>query len=207
METATALDSISAVLQQIPENEQEQFAAIAARWADDFWSIGDYTNTLLDRVRRGHIIGTAAAVYGAVRAMLNQEVSVRTIERWARVAAHYTPAMRHQYDMLPFAHLELACRYGGEWWRVLDASMNYLSEYGRPPSVEWLIRYMANKLDDDDNETPEDDVGLNAEKQIARFLAVVRGFYRIVDELPIPNVELVRELLERLQGLLEEVGL
>lgn len=191
-------DSISAVLKQIPDDEQMRLGAIALALNKAFWEIGDYVNMMIARQHSGLIQGSIAAIYGAVRAMLNEEISIRTLERWARVADFYSAAMRRQYDELPFSHLELAVRYGDDWYRVLDTSLAYIQQYGRPPSVEWLIRQMANP----GQVMPQDDVVLPPEQtnaELTAFASSLERFYQALDRLELPDKDRVRKLIEELQ--------
>jgi hypothetical protein len=144
------VNGVVIVLNAISEEDKQLFDQVAENSrAVRFW-LGDKANEYKAVIRAGGLPGAQVMdVYAAIAQLVKYEYKPSSIELFSRIAEVYSEAERSQYEILPFSHLALACRFGKRKHGVLQLSLNYLEERGRLPSETWLESAAASAAYDD----------------------------------------------------------
>lgn len=135
------------IIRATPDHIQHRLLQIGESIGAHRWEIGDIANWILARCRELGFSVTQRAVCAAVAAMCNGEVSAATVERYSLIAEFYPEPVRLEYEPLPWVLFETARRLGNSWRMALDFCMDYLADYGHPPSRAVVEMRFANEIE------------------------------------------------------------
>ncbi len=127
----------------IPEEWQMELLLIADNVKEHAWRIGDITNEVIrfyKNVQDEHV--SKMDIYAAVGSFCG--LSSRTVRYYANVAQKIPPEMRHEYDVLSFAHFAAAVS-NEDPKKALDYAVDSFDVSGRPATVDEIIREFSTR--------------------------------------------------------------
>lgn len=114
------------------------------------WVVGDLFNDIMAYVRANEVEATRPDVanYLLFNLGLDGERSFSSVLIDAAAAGFWSRELREKYSVLPFSHFRFAAGFGMDAAVVLDTAMQFLDQYGRPPTRKWLEKqYHFNTLE------------------------------------------------------------
>jgi len=122
----------------IPKSYLEDLIQLREEMTMSYWKIGDITNAIITMSVANKMPIEKMKVYQAVGSVVGK--ADRSVRLYSYLASFYPPDIRKLYEVLPYSHFVVACQYkgGSEWEEVLNKALDFMDEFGLPPSVERL---------------------------------------------------------------------
>jgi len=127
---------VNAVLRVIPEEEISVAISKGQRDSSEKWEWGDRALLWIALALKSGIACTRDHVYTALSQVSG--IPKRTLRHYADHALYFNPDIRELYEPMPYSHFMVAKTFGSDWQRILETSANYLEQYGKYPTAEWL---------------------------------------------------------------------
>jgi hypothetical protein len=134
------------VIRATPDEIQQRLLQIGETIGQHRWEIGDTANRIMYELYVTRQRVTMGTVCAAVALMCKGEISPSTVQKYSLNADFYSLEERQRYDPLPWSLFEFARMFGDRWRVILDFAMEYLAEYGHPPTRVLLDRQFEGLL-------------------------------------------------------------
>jgi hypothetical protein len=116
------------------------------------WIVGDLFNEIYSYVKANEVEATRGDVanYLLFNLGMENDRSFSSVMVDAATAGFYPFEARRKYAVLPFSHFRFAARFGADAGDVLKTALEFIDQYGKPPSCRWLERqYQSNLFERD----------------------------------------------------------
>jgi hypothetical protein len=187
----------------IPNHLQQELIQIGEDITKHTFRVGDIVITITEYVRANQMPYTKSQILRAVGAFIGKAAS--TVRGYEAISLYYPMSVRKQYEVLSSSHFRKAIEIDRAtdytWKDVLDYAVKRVDEYGRPATVEEIVKvfiYNAEPYECEEEEPLEATVYNPLEK----FESALESLKKAVDLLPVPEVvrEEIRSALTELEA-------
>jgi hypothetical protein len=171
----------------VPLHLQEELIQIGEDITKHTFRIGDIVIAVNDFVDANGFDCSKRDVWRAVGSFIGK--AANTVRGYEALAIFYSHSVRQHYDILSASHFRMAMRIDSQtdysWQTVLDYAVDRIDDYGRPATVDELMKVFIYNSEPFE---PEDEEVLKVQhNSIDDFIDRLSGLKRDAELLPLPE--------------------
>lgn len=169
----------------VPSHLQSELIQIGEDITKHTFRIGDIVIAVNDYVEANGFDCSKRDVWRAVGSFIGKAAG--TVRGYEALSTFYPPSVRKHYDILSASHFRMAMRIDSQtdysWQTVLDYAVNRVDDYGRPATVDELVKVFIYNSEPFE---PEDEPIIKAQSNsIDDFINRLTELKRNAELLPI----------------------
>lgn len=131
----------------IPQSYLDELIQIRDDMTNSYWKIGDIANAICAFSIANRLPADKMRVYAAVGLVVGK--AQRSVRLYSFISNFYPYSARKEYEVLPYYHFVLAAQFesGTRWKEVLDTAMDFIDNYGVPPTLEKLSSALSKAVE------------------------------------------------------------
>ena len=192
--------------QIIPNHLQTELIQIGEDITRHTFRIGDIVIAITDYVEANKLPCSKRDVWRAVGSYIGKAVA--TVQDYESIALFYPMSVRKDYEILSASHFRMAMRIEAKtdhsWQTVLDYAVDRIKEYGRPATVDELMKvFIYNSEPFEFQDEPVE----GKHNPISDFINRVTDLKRTIELLPIPEYKRseLQDVLSRMEHVLNSL--
>lgn len=195
----------AAVLKIIPSEEIDIVIARGQRYSTECWWWGNRANTWVEyALSSGELLTKGDAILALSQV---SGISTSTLRYYAAHAAFFNKDVQEYYEPLPFSHFATAKSHGDEWPKILQTSLDYLEQYGRLPSanyLDWLFSRNAQPVLEVNEELKQDEI--SRENEYLLDISQIDPGLETEGDFPIASEATARDWMDRVDSQIRTIA-
>jgi len=195
----------------IPNHLQQELIQIGEDITRHTFRIGDIVILITEYVEANDMKCSKRDIWRAVGSYIGKAAG--TVQGYEAIARFYPQSVRNYYEILSASHFRMAMQIDSKgeynWQTVLDYAVDKIDDYGRPATVDELMKvFIYNSEPFEFEDEPISGVERNP---VSEFINYLSDLKRKAELLPIPQYKrdefqrVLREMERVLNSLLVEV--